>query len=156
MTKKQTSNEVRHNNGSSPKKSDCKVPRADHTTIDEAVQNIKEFCEDLAKEIDKLEPNETTRRYKIPDNQRGILVAQELHEILKYLKEWKQVLVELLVKDGLSQRQIANDLGVSTNTVNRWLQKPITAPLANIELEKTMNRHLRSARFRYEKLHDDE
>lgn len=40
----------------------------------------------------------------------------------RYDDEFKQQAVLLVVRDGLSQRRVANDLGVSEPTLARWVE----------------------------------
>ena len=49
-----------------------------------------------------------------------------MHEFRKSYDYWERVIAEFCLKRGMTQRQVAGLLGVSTATINRWAQHPVT------------------------------
>lgn len=70
----------------------------------------EQFREELAEELE-----EGLRR-----------TLNAMHEFRKSYDYWERVIAELALKRGMTQRQVAGLMGVSTATINRWAQHPVT------------------------------
>lgn len=49
-----------------------------------------------------------------------------MHEFRRSYDYWERVIAEFALKRGFTQRAVAGMLGVSTATINRWAQHPVT------------------------------
>ncbi len=49
-----------------------------------------------------------------------------MHEFRKSYDYWERVIAEFSLKRGMTQREVAGLMGVSTATINRWAQHPVT------------------------------
>lgn len=49
-----------------------------------------------------------------------------MHDFRRSYDYWERVIAELALREGMTQRQVAGLMGVSTATINRWAQHPVT------------------------------
>lgn len=91
---------------------------ATHTNSPELRKRVREVAEIQDDELDaELEDDMT-------EGLRRTLTA--MHEFRKSYDYWERVIAEFSLKRGMTQRQVAGLLGVSTATINRWAQHPVT------------------------------
>lgn len=107
--------------------------------IEEAISTIKTVLNNLLEVIDAVEPSKTTEVLRISAAHRALAIGRELDKTHTSFGEIIRLLVMLLAEQGVPQRTIAENLNISTVTLNRWLKTFKSQDITSAQILKKIN-----------------
>lgn len=102
------------------------IQSAEVDGVDGAIDQLRQRAAAAVADYEQIGTStETARVFQLSERDRaqaGLRVAAAARDGAAY---WTRVLVELANKAGVTQRESAAALGVSTQTINRWINEPV-------------------------------
>ena len=102
------------------------VLQINEVDVADIISTLREIGEDLAQQMTRLKDEQLAKTFHGGDEKQRLRAALRVTgAAVADLEYWSRVLVEFASRAGTPQREIATALGISTNTVNRWVREPI-------------------------------
>lgn len=102
------------------------VEQAQEVTLVEAIATLGETSAACGRDLQALSTDsEEKKLLGTTDQQRAIAALARAAKGRDDFEYWTRVLVELSVRAGVSQREVARKLGITAQTVARWVSEPV-------------------------------
>ena len=102
------------------------VLQIDELGTNDVILSVQRTAEDLAQKLASICPtNETTDALAISDAYRLRVALKTAGQGRDEISYWTRVLAEAALRAGITQRDVASELGVAISTVNRWAREPV-------------------------------
>lgn len=95
------------------------------------LNDVSSFIDDpkFKRELDEVQKHGSAQHFEdleteFPDRLRRTLMG--MRSFRRNYDYWERVIAEFALRDGFTQRDTARLLGVSTATINRWNQHPVS------------------------------
>ncbi len=102
------------------------VLQINEVEVADTISTLREVGEGIAQQMTRLKDEQLVKTFLGGDEKQRLRAALRVTgAAVADLEYWSRVLVEFASRAGVPQREIATALGISTNTVNRWVREPL-------------------------------
>ena len=102
------------------------VLQIDELDASQAIDAVREAAAGMAEKLAAIgEETPATEALAVTDAHRLRAALRSAGQGRDLVAHWTRVLAEAALREGVSQRDVAAELGVATSTINRWAREPV-------------------------------